>query len=351
MLLSSFFIRKPLYFLVLIFLTVTTLFFSYVNFKHADLKFLDVRQKSLRAVLQLQTPLEDISATRNITNLNADWNKFAYVQYATNTDYLCNSIMIFEQLSYLNTSANKVLLYPNYWGIPGEQDLKDIKYQKTPETTKLLQKAKEDYGVILKSVKRLEYESDDDTWKNSFTKLHIFNMTEYERIIYLDSDSYVINSMDYLFFREKEFKNASISMPVGYWEPLRDNGQSLYSSALMVIEPSTKDFDDLLNAIGSRSKNDYDMDIINNIFTGRIDTLPHRGLFMISSEFRNQNSTKYLGSSEIKWNGIKEMRTVAYIHFSEWPFPKVRTVFHTNVFFFFLMIQLTISYSHSDMLV
>jgi len=40
-----------------------------------------------------------------------DWSQFAYVQYVTNEEYLCNSIMLFEALHSLGSRPDRVMLY------------------------------------------------------------------------------------------------------------------------------------------------------------------------------------------------------------------------------------------------
>lgn len=64
--------------------------------------------------------LFDLHQHHDIVELpeDVDWSQYAYVQYATNQNYLCNNIMIFEQLRALDTNAERVLIYPNYWGEP-----------------------------------------------------------------------------------------------------------------------------------------------------------------------------------------------------------------------------------------
>lgn len=44
-----------------------------------------------------------------------DWSKYAYIQVVSDPLYLCNSIMMFEQLKNLEAKPNKVLLYPSHW--------------------------------------------------------------------------------------------------------------------------------------------------------------------------------------------------------------------------------------------
>ena len=43
---------------------------------------------------------------------NIDWSKLAYVTYVTNTDYLCNAIMLFETLQRFGSRPHRVILHP-----------------------------------------------------------------------------------------------------------------------------------------------------------------------------------------------------------------------------------------------
>jgi hypothetical protein len=40
------------------------------------------------------------------------WHRFAYVQYVTSPEYLCNSLMFFEALERYGSKVDRVMLYP-----------------------------------------------------------------------------------------------------------------------------------------------------------------------------------------------------------------------------------------------
>lgn len=42
-----------------------------------------------------------------------DWSRFAYIQYVTDSAYLCNSLMIFETLHRLGSKADRLMIYPS----------------------------------------------------------------------------------------------------------------------------------------------------------------------------------------------------------------------------------------------
>lgn len=123
---------------------------------------------------------------------NVDWSGFAYVQYVTNSNYLCNSLMIFEALHRLSTKAERIMLYPQQWKIPkGKPDTEEGRF--------LLQ-ARDQYKAKLVPIQVVTFEDrGDETWKDSYTKLLAFNQTQYKRVISLDSDAIVKQVCLYCF--------------------------------------------------------------------------------------------------------------------------------------------------------
>lgn len=92
----------------------------------------------LSAVLRAaHTPLMGSTAYDTDT---VDWSRFAYTQYVTNVNYLCNSVMLFEILHRLESKADRLLLYPN-----------TMHYDRTDnkKEAELLLKARDLYNVQL----------------------------------------------------------------------------------------------------------------------------------------------------------------------------------------------------------
>lgn len=73
---------------------------------------------------------------------SVDWSQYAYTQYVTNKEYLCNSVMIFETLYRLKAKADRVMMYPENMMSPTETN-------PTSNEAKLLVKARDRYGVKL----------------------------------------------------------------------------------------------------------------------------------------------------------------------------------------------------------
>lgn len=71
-----------------------------------------------------------------------DWSRFAYTQYVTDTEYLCNSVMLFEALHRLGSKAERLMMYPENYSVADE----------TSKESKLLRIARDKYGVKPKPI-------------------------------------------------------------------------------------------------------------------------------------------------------------------------------------------------------
>ena len=113
------------------------------------------------------------------------WSDFAYVQYVTNANYLCSSLMILEALHRSGAKADRIMMFPDSWTVP-----EDIRADLGTES-RLLAQARDLYKTKLIPIKVQSFAKGDPTWKDSYTKLLAFNQTQYKRLISLDSDAIV----------------------------------------------------------------------------------------------------------------------------------------------------------------
>src|SRR5690606_3624872 len=101
-------------------------------------------------------------------------------------------------------------------------------------------------------------------WQFTFEKLYIFSLTQFDKIVYLDSDMLVLENIDELFDKE----HMSAVGPAGGRFPGNEDYNGL-NSGLLVIQPNTKDFDSLINLIPSvteRLQSCGDQDVIIEYF-------------------------------------------------------------------------------------
>ncbi|KAI5968877.1 GNT1 [Candida margitis] len=282
-----------------------------------------VRERGLRKHLKVIP--EEVIAYYGKQPLD-DPEKLAYVQYATNYDYLNLAIMNFVHLRKGNTQVpNLVILYDEI-----------LQHYATDRWNNLYQLANQ-YNITLKSVALIKVDYNDDTpWAASFTKFHVFNQVEFDRVVFFDSDSMLVkpeykdgeisstySNIDELFKIPKELEFV---LPQAYWlnnvvegkSPLKyrkkleipdnrryglrmrklvndisdtkdwrllpslifeahkfDNPINFFANHVMVVTPSKTTFDrimgyvhnpihwSLTNRQNLRKKSEYDMEILN----------------------------------------------------------------------------------------
>lgn len=119
-------------------------------------------------------------------------------------------------------------------------------------------------------------------WNRTFDKLLIWSLTEYSKVVCLDSDMQVIRNIDFLF----EAPHMSAVIADQWNEP----GLDKLNSGLMVIEPNLKDYEGLKQLWESGSiklRNAGDQDVIRAYYKDwgeNIDLVLHPGLNVLYSE-------------------------------------------------------------------
>lgn len=96
------------------------------------------------SLFQLHSPASQFNhSVTDIYGKQVDWTRFAYIQYVTNTEYLCNSVMLFETLHRLGARANKLLRYLSHFSVATDDDSTEVR---------LLRHARDVYGANLKPI-------------------------------------------------------------------------------------------------------------------------------------------------------------------------------------------------------
>jgi hypothetical protein len=240
--------------------------------------------------------------------------------------------MVFESLHRHGSKADRVLLYPKEWDLE-EESAQD-------RTSQLLVRAKHLYKVKLKPITVLSPTGPADpgtlnapsSWDTSITKLHAFNLYEYDRVLHLDSDITLLRHLDHLF----HLPSTPIAMPRAYWTDGPSSKWPL-TSLLMLIEPNPLEFQNFMDILQAwklqpdfQAGAKYDMDIINHRFASSATVLPHRNYALLTAEFRRKDHSAYLGTingpkdghSKYKWDAKRIYDEASVVHFSDWPLPK-----------------------------
>lgn len=106
-----------------------------------------------------------------------------------------------------------------------------------------------------------------NNWINVFSKLHIFNLDQFNKIIYLDADIMILKNLDHLF----TYPHMSAPVVCEYFNKWPN--WIHFNSGCMVIEPSKKLYKDILKFYYNFNENnlsDYmfiaDQEILNEYF-------------------------------------------------------------------------------------
>jgi hypothetical protein len=150
-----------------------------------------------------------------------------------------------------------------------------------------------------------------------------FSLTYYDRVIALDSDITLLQSIDELFL----LPQTPIAMPRAYWS---DSKPWPLTSMLMVIKPDERELAQFEGRMAWGGNNmlvnahRFDMELINERFEDSALVLPHRPYGLLTGEFRRKehDHVTYLGDPNEKWDAEKAFKEAKLVHFSDWPLPK-----------------------------
>ncbi len=179
----------------------------------------------------------------------------SYITVLSTEDYLGGVLCLVESLRKTGTNYPISVLITNSISMKTEQILKNynlnvIRRNKINIPNSI--KSKNDIGTF-------------SHWTNTFDKLLIFELTQFDKLVYLDSDMYVRKNIDELF--EKENMSATIDRRNG---PFINKEWMKLTSGLMVIEPKKCIISHFLNIIvdiESKRESIGDQDILQEYDT------------------------------------------------------------------------------------
>lgn len=221
-----------------------------------------------------------------------DRKRYAYMFYATCDTYACAALQAMDhlvnRLDMDTTAIELVMLHTD--GV----------------NRYLLDKMTSHLDARTIRVDSIYADALDPTWFLSLTKLRTFQEWGYDRVVYLDADSFPLANLDHLF----DLPPGRLYAPTAYWLP-----QPFVSTSLMAIEPNNSVFDELIDWTRARGADaGYDMDVINSFFAASVVHLS--GVYTIlNSDFRrapNAQSPIFRTTAELKKYGM-------LVHFSCMP--------------------------------
>ena len=217
-----------------------------------------------------------------------------YVCVLSTDDYLDGCLVLSENLKHVHSQYGLLCL---------------VNENISPETIKIL----DHFNIEVKLMPHVEYKVDYDEfcqpyWKNTFDKLNVFKLIEYEKIVYLDLDLLITENVDDLF----EFDAISMADDSPYTDK--------HNAGVIVIEPKLKDYYGLITKMkinSSQNNKIGDQAIINEYFKN-INTLPKIYNVMRWVSLNLEKDANYINGKEEEvyaTNSFINLENVKIVHY------------------------------------
>lgn len=240
---------------------------------------------------------ETILSSDNELDIVQDANeRMAYVTF------LCDDIM---------GEATEVLVY----SLKQTQTKHDIVVLVLDDVTQTVRNRLEYLGAQIINVDQVKYPWDSSSARRKgfnkacrYSKLNLWNLTQYKKVVFLDADTMVVNPIDDLF----EYPQFTAAVDIG----------GVLNTGVFVAEPNTDTYNDIMKTYeNAPSYNRGDQGFLNYYFNQSANILPGNYNLMIkfthfstlASSFVAKNTAKVLHfTSETKpWN-------FHFLHQREW---------------------------------
>ncbi len=228
-----------------------------------------------------------------------------YITYLCNDNYLPGIVALVKSLKYHKTK-NHILVMVT----------KDVSSECTKNISNL--------GVIVKKVNEIHYQGkrkdlirdrfgrENNSWM-MFTKFNIWKETQYDKILYIDADTVVLQNIDSLFETNRMYAFAAVR------GGSTSHNYKGIEAGVLLIKPSMNTYKNLIKAMNS-DKYDLSMSdqtLLNDYFN------KHDKIHYLSSKYnrlqKNQKKT-IEGAYIYHWNGKKPWNKTTVQNFNIWNF-------------------------------
>lgn len=210
--------------------------------------------------------------------------KYTYVTLLGTDDYLIGTLCLWKSLRNVKSKYPLLVLCSQNISVDVLNILKHKKIQ---------------YKVLEEQiVTNHKNEGEYARWSFTFDKLQIFNLVEYDKIVFLDSDMYVVKNIDCLF----NAQHMSAVVADVYDQP---NCKEL-NSGLMVIVPQKQEYSQLTSLLHSKVIKKLpmcgDQDIIRLFYNNWSNET--------KLKLPNQYNMYFTNIKKYKWGGVSVIHFV-----------------------------------------
>lgn len=172
---------------------------------------------------------------------------YAYVTLLTTDEFINGVVVLYN--SWLKTKSK----YPFYCIVTNDLSKKNIDILNFMGINLIFKEKIEMPDEMIKyNIKHLKKCAN---WYQTFTKFYIFELEQFDKIVYLDCDIYIMKNIDEMF----EYPHMSGVVDcaglndtgTADYITVGDNYFKYFNSGVLVIEPSRRLFEDIINFINS----------------------------------------------------------------------------------------------------
>ncbi|KAL5327210.1 hypothetical protein ACEPPN_004902 [Leptodophora sp. 'Broadleaf-Isolate-01'] len=255
-----------------------------------------------------------VRPTASVESNRVKWDDKRYIQIVADEERLCSAVLVWHEIEEIGSRAQRTLVYPSSWS-PDEVETDPALNNTLTRKAHLLREARDKYYVLLHPIEALhENAMLQGVWTDPYIKLLAFNLTQFDRVLVLDSASQPKGNLDAVFLLPK----ATLAMPWVYWgEP---TGWA-FSNQMMLITPSASEFAKIEAEITKAESDQFDLTIVEKLYKSKTLKIPQRPYHLMTGELRRQDHSKYWGSGK-KWDPEEALQKSKMLHFSDWPVPR-----------------------------
>lgn len=180
---------------------------------------------------------------------------YTYLTVLSTDNYLDGVLVLYESLKLTHTSYPFTVLITGKVSPTTEDKLKQYDLQVIKTTDNI---------VLPKEIRERNINANFPHWNETLNKLFMFELTQFDKIIYLDSDMIVLENIDELFS-----KPHMAAVVAGKKHPGHESWSKL-NSGIMVIEPKQGSVNELMSVLPVViKKKDYfgDQDILQEYYS------------------------------------------------------------------------------------
>ena len=171
-------------------------------------------------------------------------NKYSYITLLSDDSYIYGVILLSESLKEVNSQYPlEILVTPNV-----SQPILEILEQLQLKYTSINAIRRNDILNYNKTIN----ERFAKIWEACFSKIEIWNLTQFDKIIYLDNDIKVLKNLDHLF----EYPHMTSALDGEYFNLWEDDPH--LNAGILIIKPDNNEYKKLLNFILTYSLIDWD---------------------------------------------------------------------------------------------